>query len=116
MTVETRPYAWTKRERAAYVREFIDKNGNMDSCSDRDALMRFWASVNFSPVVCARAIFRARPDGYVRATRDLANYASNRATALQCRENGQDAFAYEYAMDLIYDRLPCYASEIARAP
>jgi len=49
--------------------------------------------------------------GARRATADLANYASNKATAMQCRLRGdiQAALMYEGIADRIYDGLPSFA-------
>jgi len=75
-----------------------------------DDLMAFWYRASRGWAT-ARELFPDRPTGYVSATRDLANYASNKATAMRLREAGniQAAFRYETIADRIYDSLPEFA-------
>jgi hypothetical protein len=84
---------------------------NLDAMSGDD-LMAIWSKSNsVKPVSFARELFPTKPKGYVRATKDLGNYASNKATAMQCRLAGniQTAIMYEDIADRIYDNLPEYA-------
>jgi hypothetical protein len=77
-----------------------------------DVLWEFWKHTNsVRPISFARQLFRNAPKGYVRATKDLGNYASNKATAMQCRLDGKinSALMYEEICDRIYDGLPDYA-------
>jgi hypothetical protein len=59
----------------------------------------------------ARVMFPDRPKGYVRAVKDLANYAYNSATAQRYRARGDVAAArqYEAICNRIYDCLPEFA-------
>ena len=63
------------------------------------------------PLGAARALFPERPKGYVTATKDLGNYAVNRAVAIRARLDGQieTALLYEGICDRIYQRLPEWA-------
>lgn len=63
------------------------------------------------PLGAARALFPGRPKGYVTATKDLGNYAINKAVAMKERLAGriQSAKIYEAICDRIYARLPDYA-------
>ena len=86
---------------------------NLDAHSI-DELWEFWQATNsVRPIKHARRIFseRPRPEGYVRVTKDLGCYASNRATAMRLRMEGNIATAmqYERICDGIYDRLPEWA-------
>lgn len=77
-----------------------------------EELWQVWQQTNsVRPIRFAREMFPAKPVGYVRATRDLGCYVSNKATAMRCREVGQieTALQYERICDSIYDRLPEYA-------
>lgn len=85
---------------------------NLDGLSSPEDLMQFWqAGSGVRPIALARVLFPSQPTGYVRATRDLACYASNKATAMQCRLRGtiQSALQYEGICESIYNRLPEYA-------
>ncbi len=78
----------------------------------QDELWEFWQATNsVRPIVMARRLFPDRPKGYVAVTRDLGNYAANRATAMKCRLEGQidTALMYESICERIYQRLPDYA-------
>jgi hypothetical protein len=84
---------------------------NLD-CMSPDDLMDFWARTNsVRPLKMAREIFPSCPAGYVRATKDLGCYASNKATAMCQRSQGNIAIAqqYEDICDRIYAELPDYA-------
>lgn len=82
---------------------------NLD-CMSPDELFEFWMCYK-SGRNSARTLFPARPAGYVNATRRLANYASNKAVAMQCRLRGDIVAAqvYEIICDSIYDGLPAFA-------
>jgi hypothetical protein len=78
-----------------------------------DELMEFWKKANsVRPIAFARELFPDRPRGYVATTRDLGNYASNKATAVGLRLQGriQNALQYEGICDRIYLGLPSYAT------
>jgi hypothetical protein len=64
-----------------------------------------------SPRTIAAAIFPERPRGYVSAATSLAHYASNKATAMECRTRGDidTARMYETICERIYSSLPEYA-------
>jgi len=84
---------------------------NFDSMSI-DELWEFWKQSNsVRPIALARKLFPDAPKGYVRTAKDLGNYASNKATAMQLRLAGQinSALTYEKICDRIYDELPEYA-------
>ena len=59
----------------------------------------------------ARNLFPRRPKGYVRAARDLGNYAQNKYVAVLLRLQGNisGATLYEVYCDRIYSRLPTWA-------
>ena len=69
------------------------------------ALMEFWAKQQNGRH--ALALFPEGGRGTMVATRDLANYASNKATAMLCRERGdiERATYYESICDRIYAQL-----------
>jgi hypothetical protein len=74
-----------------------------------DALMTFWRDHQ-----AGRGRKVLFPDGGVgtfKATASLANYASNKATAIRCRLNGdiETALMYEGICDRIYSALPDFA-------
>jgi hypothetical protein len=81
---------------------------NLD-CQSSDDLMAFWLRHQRGRKV--RELFPAGGKGTRRATADLANYASNKATAQDCRLRGdiKAALIYEGICDRIYDRLPEFA-------
>lgn len=81
---------------------------NLD-CLEPDALMRFWQQHQAGRAF--RAIFPQGGKGAKRAVADLANYASNKATAMQCRLRGEidTARMYESICDKIYNALPEFA-------
>lgn len=84
---------------------------NLDCLSiDGQDLIVWWRD-HSRGVNCARALFPDRPKGYVHATRDLANYASNKGTAMLCRSRGDisGAQSYEAICNRIYSQLPAYA-------
>jgi hypothetical protein len=77
-----------------------------------EELMEFWNHAHsVRPIALARQLFPNAPKGYVRATKDLGNYASNKATAMQCRLDGKidAALSYEAIAERIYNELPEYA-------
>ncbi len=83
---------------------------NFDAMT-RAELSKFDVEVRYNPIRTARGLFPLRQPGYVRAARDLANYASNKAAAMLCREIGtiDSALMYEGICDRIYDGLPDFA-------
>ena len=77
-----------------------------------DELMEFWAKTNRQrPIKLARELFPEKPKGYVKAVRELGFYASNKATAMNCRERGDinTALMYEGICERIYTSLPEFA-------
>jgi len=79
---------------------------------DAEDLWAFWQKIEtIRPIRFARTLFPDRPKGYVTATIALGCYASNKATAMQCRLRGeiQTAINYEGICERIYNRLPEYA-------
>lgn len=87
------------------------KDLNLDSESIQD-LWEFWKRTNsVRPIAFAKQLFPNREKGYVRATKNLGHYASNKATAMQCRLDGKTdtAIMYEKICDRIYNELPDWA-------
>ncbi len=70
-------------------------------------LMNFWMKYQRPTRKNAAALVGKRK-GYTTLCGDLAGYASNRATAMQCRLRGdiQAALIYESICDRIYSELP----------
>lgn len=84
---------------------------NLDCCEPAD-LWALWKRTNsVRPISFAKQLFPLRPKGYVRATKDLGNYASNKAVAMDLRLKGQiqGALSYEAICERIYNQLPEYA-------
>ena len=83
---------------------------NLDAM-EHDDLMAFWREAAHHPIQVGRRLFPERPKGYAAATKRLANYASNKATAMACRLKGRIAEAqqYETICDKIYEALPGFA-------
>ena len=79
-------------------------------CMDRAELWADWERVYAHPREMAREWFGPGA-GHVKATRDLGNYACNKAVAMACRERGeiQTAEIYESICERIYARLPIWA-------
>ena len=88
----------------------IIRPGDLDT-SDPEELMAFWLITYHHPIATGRILFPERPDRYVAATTSLGLYASNKATAIRCRLQGDISTAqmYEGICDRIYSRLPAYA-------
>lgn len=78
---------------------------NLD-CESHADLMAFWAKHQNGRN--ARELFPNGGKGSRLATANLANYASNKATAMHCRINGDinSALMYESICDRIYAKLP----------
>lgn len=78
---------------------------NLDAESIDD-LMTFWNKHQSGRA--SRELFPDGGRGSKTATADLANYASNKATAMRCRLAGNitGALQYEGICDRIFDRLP----------
>jgi hypothetical protein len=84
---------------------------NLDAMTASE-LMTFWASYRgIRPVTPAQLMFPNNRVGRVKAFHDLQCYASNKATAIQCRQRGdiQTAQIYESICERIYSQLPDYA-------
>lgn len=74
--------------------------------------MEFWRETNsVRPRGKAQELFPEEPKGYVKVTKNLGNYASNKATAIFLRTEGNiaGAMAYEDIADRIYNNLPEWA-------
>lgn len=81
---------------------------NLDAMAPDD-LMKFWSKHARGHHYAL--LFPGKPLGCLRATADLANYASNKATAIECRKRGdvQTALEYEGICERIYKHLPAFA-------
>lgn len=79
---------------------------NLDGMS-ADDLMAFWSLYNRPSRKDAERLV-GRRKGFTTIVGSLAGYASNKATAMHCRERGdiQGATVYETIADSIYARLP----------
>lgn len=107
----------TKEERLKVIHElgnFYEVTGRPcldDFTLDQDKMMDVWAAIHFNPVICGRILFPDRPPRYVSVTQDLGSYASNKATAMRCRIEGniQSAIVYETICNRIYENLPDWA-------
>jgi hypothetical protein len=73
--------------------------------------MHFWSVWQYPTRNGAELLFDGRHKGYMRAAKDVANYAANKAAAMRCRLSGdvQTALMYEGICNRIYDKLPSYA-------
>jgi hypothetical protein len=73
--------------------------------------MNFWARFHRPSRNDAADLFDGRHVGYIRAAKSCANYASNKAAAIDCRLRGHinNALDYERICDRIYDELPAFA-------
>src|SRR5687768_3881619 len=92
---------------------FDDGVPNIDGISIDPAIVReygrqlrargMWSSPRAS-LARARELFPHRPRGYVVATSMLSHYASNKATAMECRLRGdvETALMYEGICERIY--------------
>lgn len=83
---------------------------NLDDYSTESAdLFAFWAKHQAGRR--SRDLFPDKPAGARRATADLANYAANKGTAMDCRRRGdiQTAQMYESICERIYQGLPGFA-------
>jgi len=74
-----------------------------------DALLSFWHKHQAGRAY--RELFPEGGEGTKRAAADLASYASNKATAMQCRARGDigAALTYEGICERIYAALPAFA-------
>lgn len=84
---------------------------NLDCEVGSGDLWELWHAVYCMPRIAARIFFPHSPDRprhYVAITSWLGAYASNKATAMDCRLRGdsQAATCYETICEQIYDRLP----------
>jgi hypothetical protein len=83
-------------------------------CMEREELLAFWQLTNrMRPIAEARRFFGGPPykHHYVRVFKDLGSYASNKATAMGLRADGQIERAQEYERicERIYQNLPEWA-------
>jgi hypothetical protein len=81
---------------------------NLDTMT-ADELLTFW--MTHQQGRRAHHLFPDGGPGTRIATRQLANYASNKATAIRCRLTGNIdvALGYEQIADRIYKELPAWA-------
>ena len=81
---------------------------NLDTMNPED-LWSFWGKHQRGRAY--RDLFPDGGKGSKKATDDLAAYASNKATATQCRQRGmiQEALMFESFCKRIYQRLPAFA-------
>jgi hypothetical protein len=84
---------------------------NLDDGMTQKELVEFWNRADKHPIDTARELFPAQYAGYVRATRQLGHYASNKAAAMLSRGMGDipTAQMYENICDDIYSKLPNFA-------
>ena len=95
--------------------KFIDKYAlepgptNLDGWLPDD-LMAFWNFARYSKSLAAY-MFPEQHKGRIIAVKLLANYASNRATSINCRMSGKvhTALMYDHICQTIYNRLPDWA-------
>jgi len=83
---------------------------NLDAMSDSE-LMSLWHATSIGGFTVARFLFPSRPKDYVRTTRSIGGWASNKATAMKCRASG-DTHGEEIYGNIaasIYRDLPAYA-------
>ena len=92
------------------VIHFEEGAPNLD-CDFPDEIWNAAVALEQCPAGIGRIMFPNRPKGYVRATRNLAHYAYNKATAMRCRLKGDitAALMYEAICERIYNNLPEYA-------
>jgi len=71
-------------------------------------LMAFWKRYHRATRKDAAELVGDTRKGYTNIAATLANYACNKAVAIDCRLKGdiQAALIYEHNADLCYDRLP----------
>lgn len=88
-----------------------DEGGANLDCVPQDDLMVIWHAIYTHPVRAARILWPTRPAGYVRVVRLYGAYASNKATAMRCRINGDidAAQVYEDICEHIYRSMEEYA-------
>lgn len=80
---------------------------NLDAMTPDD-LMAFWKRYARPTRRDAEALVGDRRPGFTTISGSLAGYASNKATAMRCRERGevQAALVYEKICETIYGELP----------
>lgn len=90
---------------------YLDRESNVPNLDAEtpDNLMSFWNRHQSGRM--HRALFPWGGRGTKKAAGSLANYASNKATAMQCRLRGDipAALMYEDICDRIYSELPEFA-------
>lgn len=72
-------------------------------------LMDLWYDIESHPVTMGRELFPDQPEGYVRATKDIGNWAANRATHMTCWKR-----VYREIYNNIEENLPKYAKDFVR--
>lgn len=80
---------------------------NLDAMTEED-LMAFWKRYSRPTRKDAEALIGDRRKGFTTVAGSLAGYASNKATAMRCRKNGDvlAAQVYETICENIYNDLP----------
>jgi len=80
---------------------------NLDAMTSSD-LMAFWIKYRRPARKDALELIGDKREGYTTLCGSLAGYASNKATAMVCREKGdiQAAGIYEHICESIYSELP----------
>lgn len=87
---------------------------NLDGlCINPATYWAFWNEHKRATMESRIALFgeHAKDKGAAKATKAYANYAANKATAMECRLRGdiQGALMYERICDNIYNALPDFA-------
>lgn len=82
---------------------------NLDAETDVEKLREFWKKHEGGKRL--KDLFPSGGEGTKNATSELANYAINKLTAIQCRLEGkiQEANEYDRVCDLVYKDLPTWA-------
>lgn len=86
---------------------FIMSIPNLD-CLTCGELMDFWFKYNKPKRKEAQELIGDKRKGYIRITQNLAYYALNKGTAINCRLNGQINVAamYERICETLYANIP----------
>lgn len=84
---------------------------NLDDDFTASELFVFWNKYQRATKAQRVELFGKTGAGTVKAARSLANYASNKGAAMDCRRRGDMAAAllYEGICDTIYESLPDFA-------
>jgi len=101
----------SQEERLNVIRELANNINLDDFTTDQEKLMDVWAAIHFWPRVSAKVLFPHKMKGYVSTTVNIGHYASNKATAMRCRKEGniKSALIYEQICERVYNNLPTWA-------